>query len=70
MPDCADRFADNAGTQVPGVLHARARRSRDQAGTHRRSVYSAAATYVFAAFTAGAARQPASAGSYTRPPGS
>ena len=29
MPACADLFADNAGTQVPGVLHARARRSRD-----------------------------------------
>ena len=56
MSAYADLFADNVGTQVSGVLHGRARRGRDQAGAQRRSVYSAAATYVFAAFTAGAAR--------------
>lgn len=56
MPACADLFAGNAGTKVSCVLHARARRGRDQAGSQRRSVYSATASYVFAAFTAGAAR--------------
>ena len=54
-------FRRNAGTQVCGVLHARARRGRDQGGAHRRSVYPAAATYVFAAFTAGRGRSPPTA---------